>query len=107
MGMIERSLFLDYFMVAVMCVLVAAIFFCMVRAMKGPRITDRVVAMNVMGTIIVLMVCLLTYFLEEAFLIDVAILYALLNLLIVVILCRVATVRHQELEEKEEGDDDD
>lgn len=97
MTLVERTPLLDHFMVAVMCVLVAAIFFCMLRALKGPRITDRVVAMNVMGTIVVLMICLLTYFLAEDFLIDVAILYALLNLLIVVILCRVAAVRHGEL----------
>lgn len=103
MNMVERTPFLDYFMIAVMCVLVAAIFFCMIRAMKGPRITDRVVAMNVMGTIVVLMICLLTYFLEEDFLIDVAILYALLNLLIVVILCRLATVRHKELKDRKKG----
>ena len=101
MNLVERTPFLDRFMVVVMCVLVAAIFFCMLRALKGPRVTDRVVAMNVIGTIIVLMICLLTYFLKEDFLIDVAILYALLNLLIVVILCRLATVRHKELKDLE------
>jgi multicomponent Na+:H+ antiporter subunit F len=105
--MVEQTPFLHWFLLAVMCVLVAAIFFCLIRAILGPRIADRVVAMNVVGTVVVLMICLLSYFLGEDFLVDVAILYALLNLLVVVILCRVAAVRHEELEEKKKGRSDD
>ena len=99
--MVERAPMLDIFLIIVLCGLVSAIFFCVIRALKGPRIADRVVAMNALGTIVVLVICLLTYFLEEDFLIDVAILYALLNLLIVVILCRLASARHMDLKEKE------
>ena len=46
----------------------------------------------------------LSYLLEEAFLIDVAILYALLNMLVVVVLTRVAEQRHRELKAKERED---
>ncbi len=84
------------FLLLVMCFLMGIAFVCMVRALRGPRFTDRVVAMNMIGTLVVLMVCILAYFLEEAFLIDVAILYALLNLLVVLVLCRVAVQRHTE-----------
>ena len=97
--MIERTPMLDLFLIIVLCGLVTGIFFCVIRALKGPRIADRIVAMNALGTVVVLVICLLTYFLEEDFLIDVAILYALLNLLIVVILCRLASVRHMDLKE--------
>ena len=105
--MIEQTPFLHGFIMVVMCILVAAIFFCLIRALLGPRISDRIVAMNVIGTVVVLMICLLSYFLGEDFLVDVAILYALLNLLIVVILCRVAAARHEELKKqgKERSDD--
>ena len=103
MNMIEHTPFLYTFLVVVMCVLMTALFFCMIRALRGPSIADRIVAMNVIGTIVILLICLLTYFLKEDFLIDVAILYALLNLLIVVILCRVMSARHRELKE-EKGD---
>ena len=86
-----------------LCLMLAEVVFCLVRALKGPRISDRVVALNVIGTIVVLMICMLSYLLEASFLVDVAILYAMLNLVGVVVLCRVATVRHAELKEKQEA----
>lgn len=98
--MVAMTDFLHHFLMVTLCVLAAGIFGCMVRAMKGPRITDRVVAMNAVGTMVVMMICILSYLLEEAFLVDVAILYALINMVSVVVLCRVATERHHELEEE-------
>ena len=105
--MVELTPLLQRVLVAALCVLVIAIFCCIIRALLGPRITDRVVAMNTVGTVVVLMICLLSYYFGEDFLVDVAILYALLNLLGVVIVCRVATVRHRELEAEKEGNKDD
>ena len=101
--MVEQTVFLHNFLVLVLCLLVGGIFACLVRAIKGPRITDRIVAMNAVGTMVVMMICILTYMLEEAFLIDVAILYALVNMVGVVVLCRVATERHRELEQEKEA----
>ena len=105
--MIEPTTFLHTFLIGVLCVLMCVVFACLVRAIIGPRVTDRVVALNMIGTLVVMMICILSYLLEEAFLIDVAILYALLNMLVVVILTRVAERRHHELKnaEQEEGHD--
>ena len=87
-----------------LCLMLLEVVFCLVRALKGPRISDRVVALNVIGTIVVLMICMLSYLLEASFLVDVAILYAMLNLVGVIVLCRVAAVRHRELKEKQEAE---
>ena len=100
--MIELTLFLQNFFTAVLCIMMCVVFVCLVRAIKGPRITDRVIAMNMIGSLVVMMICILSYLLEEAFLIDVAILYALLNMLVVVVLTRVATTRHYELHAEEQ-----
>ena len=99
--------FLHYYMIAAMCVMVLCVVFCIVRALKGPRITDRVVAMNVIGTVVMIVICLLSFVLDSDFLVDVALLYALLNVLIVVILCRLATVRHKEIKHKNGGANND
>ena len=95
--------FLHYYMAVTMCVMVLCIVFCIVRALKGPRITDRFVAMNINGTIVMIVICLLSFVLDSDFLVDVALLYALLNVLIVVILCRLATVRHKEIKQTKGG----
>lgn len=102
----ELTLIVRSFLILAMCIMMLVVFVCMIRAIYGPRITDRVVALNMIGTLVVLMICIIAYLLEEAFLVDVAILYALLNMLVVVILCRVANVRHHELEEEKEAHHD-
>ena len=99
--MIEPTMFLRTFLTVALCIMMCVVFVCLVRALKGPRISDRVVALNMISTLIVLMICILSYLLEEAFLIDVAILYALLNMLVVVVLTRVATERHYEVHPEE------
>lgn len=105
--MIAPTMLLHNFLILALCLMMVIVFVCLVRAIKGPRITDRVIALNMIGTLVVMMICILAYLLEEAFLIDVAILYALLNMLVVVVLTRVATTRHYEIhpEELEERHD--
>lgn len=102
--MIELTTFLHTFLTGVLCVMMCVVFVCLIRAILGPRVTDRVLALNMIGTLVVMMICILSYLLEEAFLIDVAILYALLNMLVVVVLTRVAEQRHRELKAEERED---
>ena len=47
---------------------------CLVRAIQGPRYEERLVALNLICTVVVLMVCILSYLLEASYLVDVAIL---------------------------------
>ena len=75
---------------ALVLLLAVGIVLCLVRAVRGPRYTDRLVAMNLICTLVILIVCILSYLLEEPYLVDVAILYGLLNLLAVAVLSRVA-----------------
>ncbi len=99
--MIEPTVLLHSFLIVALCLMMVVVFVCLIRAIIGPRVTDRVIALNMIGTLVVMMICILAYLLEEAFLIDVAILYALLNMLVVVVLTRVATTRHYEIHPEE------
>lgn len=93
-----------YFIVCL--VLAAFLFVCLVRAVKGPRIGDRLVAVNMMGTMIMVMICVVAFMLDEDYLIDVAIVYAVLSFLANVLLCKVYIGIHVEkqMEKKEEKD---
>ena len=42
--------FCDGFLTVVLVVLGILCFFCLVRSVKGPRIADRIVAVNMIGT---------------------------------------------------------
>lgn len=56
----------------------------LVRALVGPTVYDRIVAVNVFGTKTVLVVALITYITGHADLIDVALVYALINFIAIV-----------------------
>ena len=65
-------------------VLGVLLFPCLLRAIRGPRIADRVVGINMIGTIIIMMIAILSLMLEEGYLVDIAIIYAMLSFLAVV-----------------------
>ena len=94
--MIEMTDGMRLFLIIVMLCQCLCMLGGMIRAALGPRFTDRVVAVNLIGTAAILILCVLSYFLRESYLVDVAILYALLDLVAVVVLCRIARVHHME-----------
>lgn len=74
---------------AVLVVLSLLTMACLIRAIAGPRIADRVVAINMICTLTLAMIAVLTAMLSEGYLMDVALIYALLGFLAVVVLCKV------------------
>jgi multicomponent Na+:H+ antiporter subunit F len=72
-----------------LCALVLLFIATFVRAVKGPSIADRIVAVNMMGTQIIVMIAVIALFIGEGYLADVALLYAMISFLAVVVLCKV------------------
>ncbi len=62
---------------------------CLIRAILGPRIADRVIAVNMMGTLIVITICILSFLMAEGWLVDIAMIYTMLSFLAVVLLTKV------------------
>ena len=58
-------------------VLALLILATLVRAVLGPRFTDRIVAVNVISTLVIAELVLLSVWLREDFLVDVALVFAL------------------------------
>ena len=91
----------------VLAVLGVLLFLCLLRAILGPRIADRVVGINMIGTIIILMIAILALMLGEGYLVDIAIIYAMLSFLAVVVLAKIyiGVYRAQRVKEEEQNDD--
>ena len=75
--------------VATLSVLSVLIVACFIRAIKGPTIADRIVAINMIGTQIIIMICVIGLFISEGYLADVALIYAMISFLAVVVLTKV------------------
>lgn len=56
------------------------------RAIIGPKVTDRIVACNMIGTKVIIMICIVSHILNEGYLVDVALVYALINFVAMVVL---------------------
>ena len=76
-------------LLAVLLALAALILAALVRAVLGPRFTDRIVAVNAVNTMVTASICLLSRYLEADYLIDVALIYALLGFTANVLLMRL------------------
>ena len=54
-------------------------FLVIFRAVRGPTVFDRVLAVNAAGTKTVVLVCLIGFFTTPQFFLDTAVVYALIN----------------------------
>ena len=70
-------------------VLAILVMLCLVRAIIGPRIADRVVSVNMMGTMVIVMIAILALMLGEGYLVDICIIYAMISFLAVIVLTKV------------------
>lgn len=83
-----------------MLVLAGLIIAGLVRAVLGPRFTDRVVAVNAVNTMVTACICLLSRYLESDYLVDAALIYALLGFTANVLLMRLVRAGSKGEEEK-------
>ena len=79
--------------------------FTLIRAIRGPRIADRIIAVNMMGTLVVITICVLAFLMNEGYLVDVAIVYTMLSFLAVVLLTKVYMGVYRQ-KRKEMGDEE-
>lgn len=89
MELIERA----YHMLPVAAVLVLAVLvICSIlRSVRGPRTADRIIAVNMAGTMIITIIAVLSVYLDENYLVDICLIYAMISFIGVVVLCKVYT----------------
>ena len=96
----------EWFFYGVLCVLAVMIIVCRVRAVIGPRITDRVVAINMIGTMVMAGIAILSVVKNEGYLVDICLIYAMISFLAVVVLTRIYTGVYNEAKSKKRSGDD-
>lgn len=90
-----------YFLTAILIILAVMIMLCLLRAIIGPRIADRIVATNMMGTLVIAIIAILAVMLEEGYLADICVIYAMISFLAVIVLTKVYMGVYRERKEKE------
>lgn len=90
------------FFVVVLIILAVMLLLCLLRAIIGPRIADRIVSVNMMGTMVMVMIGILAVMMEEGYLADICLIYAMISFLAVIVLTKVYMGVYLEKKEKEE-----
>ena len=91
----------DKLLTGVLVILALLMLALMPRVIKGPRFTDRIVAINAINTMVTASICLLSRLHRAGYLLDVALIYALLGFTATTLLTRLlAADRRKEEKEK-------
>lgn len=99
MELLQQFSWLFYGILSVLAVMLVL---CLIRAVIGPRIADRLVAVNMMGTMVMVIIALLAVLKNEGYLVDICLIYAMISFLAVVVLTRIYTGVYREAKEHEE-----
>lgn len=83
-------------LIGIMFVYAVLVVLVLIRAVAGPRIADRIMAINMIGTIGIFLMAVVAVRLDEEYLLDICIIYAMISFLSVVILTKVYMGVHQE-----------
>ena len=86
--------------VVILIYLACLLVLCLLRAVKGPSIADRLMAVNMMGTMVLVIISILALYLQEGYLVDICLIYAMISFLAVVVLTKVYTGVYLERKEQ-------
>ena len=94
---IQQPFFVVVFILLGICMIV-----CLIAAIRGPELGDRIVAANMIGTLTIATICLLSYALQQSWLLDVALIYTMISFLAVVVLTRIFIRRYKSRAKEQE-----
>lgn len=95
----------DWFFHGILIILALMLVLCLIRAVIGPRIADRLISVNMMGTMVMVIISILAVLMDEGYLIDICLIYAMISFLAVVVLTKVYTGVYLEAKDREGGND--
>ena len=106
MELVQQYNVLFYGILSVLAIMLAL---CLMRAVIRPKIADRLVAINMMGTMVIVSIALLAVIKKQGYLVDICLIYAMISFLAVVVLTRIYTGVYREAKEHEKtkGDSED
>ena len=77
-----------FFLLSIIVLAVLAVM-GLVRAVVGPKLADRIMAVNLIGTMTIAIIAIISVLLGEAVLLDVALIYAAISFVSVIVLTKI------------------
>ena len=86
----------DWIFYGILSIQAVLLILCLVRAVIGPKIADRLVSVNMITTMVTVMIAILAVLKGEGYLVDICLIYAMISFLAVVVLSRIYTGVYRE-----------
>ena len=90
--------------IAVLIFLAIGMFMALIRAIRGPRIADRIIGGNLAGTLTIMAIAVLADYLKQDWLLDVCLIYCMISFLTVMVLSKIYITVHLEKRRREKGE---
>ena len=100
MDLIEQCY--NYLFWGALVVLAVGILAALVYIIRARLTVDRIIGINLVGTIVVMVIVVLTFLLGEDYLADIALIYVVLSFIAVMMLCRIYINLSQRNQRKKE-----
>ncbi len=84
----------QYLFIGALIFMIILIGIMLIRSIIGPRITDRILCINMIGTLVITCISILSGLLNESWLIDVALIYAMISFVSVLIMTSIYVPKH-------------
>lgn len=91
-----------YLLMAVLLCLAAGLFLSLIRTIRGPRMADRIMGVNMAGSLSTAAIAVLAVMLDQSWLLDVCLIYCMISFLAVVVLAKISIASHEEGEDEED-----
>ena len=82
------------------CILIA-----LIRAITGKRIVDKIIGINMIGTLTMITIAVLSARLGQSYLLDVCLIYVLMSFIAVLTLCKIYISLDRQRAKEEQQDD--
>ena len=84
------SVYYDYLYIGLIIVLSVLILLAVIKSIIGPKVADRIVSVNMVSTMVLMILCVLTvWFKKEGYLADVSLIYVLISFVAIIVLANV------------------
>ena len=78
--------------------------FALIRAILGPRLADRILAINMIGTMTIAAIALLSVYLGESNILDICLIYAVISFVAVIVITKIYIGIFREWKEAGKGE---
>lgn len=96
-----EKIYSSFFLICIIVISILTLL-CLIRAIIGPKLADRIMAVNMIGTMTIAIIMLLSVYLSETAILDVALIYAVISFVAVIVLAQIYIGIYHEIRVKKQ-----